>query len=94
MWVGFVWIAVIIAGVRYHIWTEGCQMNVADSNRVAAALEDLNYTPTKLPNQADVIVSSDNFIGRLYLIPSILVLYIISTRALFPPGAQRQDQRG
>jgi len=31
-------------------------MNVADSNRVAAALEDLNYTPTNLPNQADVIV--------------------------------------
>ena len=31
-------------------------MNVADSNRVAAALEDLDYTPTKLPNQADVIV--------------------------------------
>jgi len=31
--------------------------------------------------QGDVVVSSDNFIGRLYLIPSILVLYIISTRA-------------
>jgi len=31
-------------------------MNVADSNRVAAALEDLDYTPTNLPNQADVIV--------------------------------------
>ncbi len=30
-------------------------MNVADSNRVAAALEDLDYTPTNLPNQADVI---------------------------------------
>ncbi|MCD6576911.1 MAG: tRNA (N6-isopentenyl adenosine(37)-C2)-methylthiotransferase MiaB [Anaerolineaceae bacterium] len=42
--------------MRYHIWTEGCQMNVADSYRVAAALEDLNYTPTNLPNQADVIV--------------------------------------
>jgi len=31
-------------------------MNVADSYRVAAALEDLDYTPTNLPEQADVIV--------------------------------------
>ncbi|MDW8327036.1 MAG: hypothetical protein RMK99_10750, partial [Anaerolineales bacterium] len=26
---------------KYHIWTEGCQMNVADSQRVASALEQL-----------------------------------------------------
>ena len=31
-------------------------MNVADSFRVAAALEDLGFTPTNLPKQADVIV--------------------------------------
>jgi tRNA-2-methylthio-N6-dimethylallyladenosine synthase len=31
-------------------------MNVADSYRVAAALENLGYIPTKLPEQADVIV--------------------------------------
>ncbi len=31
-------------------------MNVADSYRVAAALENLGYTPTKLPKEADVIV--------------------------------------
>ena len=31
--------------------------------------------------QQDVIVNSVNFIGRLYLIPSILVLYIISIKA-------------
>jgi tRNA-2-methylthio-N6-dimethylallyladenosine synthase len=31
-------------------------MNVADSFRVAAALEDLGYSPTNLPKQADVIV--------------------------------------
>jgi len=31
-------------------------MNVADSYRVAAALEDLGYSPTKLPKEADVIV--------------------------------------
>ena len=31
-------------------------MNVADSYRVAAALENLGYTPTNLPKEADVIV--------------------------------------
>jgi tRNA-2-methylthio-N6-dimethylallyladenosine synthase len=31
-------------------------MNVADSYRVATALENLGYTPTRLPEQADVIV--------------------------------------
>jgi tRNA-2-methylthio-N6-dimethylallyladenosine synthase len=43
-------------GMKYHIWTEGCQMNVADSLRVASALERLNYQPTKRAEQADVIV--------------------------------------
>ena len=31
-------------------------MNVADSFRVAAALENLGYSPTQLPEEADVIV--------------------------------------
>ncbi len=26
---------------KYHIWTIGCQMNVADSNHVAAELEKI-----------------------------------------------------
>lgn len=29
---------------RYHIWTLGCQMNVADSLRLAAGLDRLGYT--------------------------------------------------
>jgi tRNA-2-methylthio-N6-dimethylallyladenosine synthase len=41
---------------RYHIWTEGCQMNVADSQRVGSALEQLGYTFTGKAEQADVIV--------------------------------------
>ncbi len=41
---------------RYHVWTEGCQMNVADSQRVASALEHLGYTFTGKPEEADVIV--------------------------------------
>ncbi len=42
--------------LKYHIWTEGCQMNVADSRRVASALERLGYRGTARPEEADVIV--------------------------------------
>src|SRR5512146_1592284 len=42
--------------MKYHIWTEGCQMNVADSQRVASALERLGYEGTDQPENADVIV--------------------------------------
>jgi tRNA-2-methylthio-N6-dimethylallyladenosine synthase len=42
--------------MKYHIWTEGCQMNVADSQRVASALEHLGYEQTPRPADADVIV--------------------------------------
>ena len=42
--------------VRYHIWTAGCQMNVADSQRVASELERLGYRSTPTAEQADVVV--------------------------------------
>jgi tRNA-2-methylthio-N6-dimethylallyladenosine synthase len=42
--------------MKYHIWTEGCQMNVADSQRVASALEHLGYLHTRQAEEADVIV--------------------------------------
>jgi tRNA-2-methylthio-N6-dimethylallyladenosine synthase len=42
--------------MRYHIWTEGCQMNVADSQRVASALESLGYRHADTPEEADVVV--------------------------------------
>jgi tRNA-2-methylthio-N6-dimethylallyladenosine synthase len=41
---------------KYHIWTEGCQMNVADSQRVGSSLEHLGYTFTDQAEDADVIV--------------------------------------
>jgi tRNA-2-methylthio-N6-dimethylallyladenosine synthase len=41
---------------KYHLWTEGCQMNVADSQRVGAALERLGYSFTGTAEEADVIV--------------------------------------
>jgi tRNA-2-methylthio-N6-dimethylallyladenosine synthase len=60
--------------MKYHIWTEGCQMNVADSRRLASALEQMGYEPTRQPNAADVIVlntcvvrqsAEDKAVGRL-----------------------------
>jgi tRNA-2-methylthio-N6-dimethylallyladenosine synthase len=42
--------------MKYHIWTEGCQMNVADSQRVASALENLGYHAEPDIEQADVVV--------------------------------------
>ncbi|HKY79134.1 MAG TPA: tRNA (N6-isopentenyl adenosine(37)-C2)-methylthiotransferase MiaB [Anaerolineales bacterium] len=42
--------------MKYHIWTEGCQMNVADSQRVASALERLGYAAVERIEDAEVIV--------------------------------------
>ena len=42
--------------MKYHIWTAGCQMNVADSQRVGSELEKLGYKFTDNYRQADVIV--------------------------------------
>jgi tRNA-2-methylthio-N6-dimethylallyladenosine synthase len=46
----------IISPMKYHLWTEGCQMNVADSQRVAFVLEKLGYLPTSHPEDANLIV--------------------------------------
>ncbi|HKJ25998.1 MAG TPA: tRNA (N6-isopentenyl adenosine(37)-C2)-methylthiotransferase MiaB, partial [Anaerolineales bacterium] len=40
----------------YYIWTAGCQMNVADSQRVASSLERMGYHAAKNAKRADVIV--------------------------------------
>lgn len=42
--------------MKYHVWTEGCQMNVADSERVSSALEHLGYEYAPVIEDADVIV--------------------------------------
>jgi tRNA-2-methylthio-N6-dimethylallyladenosine synthase len=42
--------------MKYHIWTEGCQMNEADSQRVGSSLEHLGYIHTETIEEADVIV--------------------------------------
>jgi tRNA-2-methylthio-N6-dimethylallyladenosine synthase len=60
--------------MKYHIWTEGCQMNVADSQRVGSSLEHLGYKLTETIEEADVIVlntcvvrqsAEDKAMGRL-----------------------------
>jgi tRNA-2-methylthio-N6-dimethylallyladenosine synthase len=42
--------------MKYHIWTEGCQMNAADSQRVSSALEQLGLHSAAHAEEADVIV--------------------------------------
>jgi tRNA-2-methylthio-N6-dimethylallyladenosine synthase len=41
---------------RYHIWTEGCQMNVADSLKLAAGLDRFGWQTTDAPAEADLVV--------------------------------------
>jgi len=40
----------------YHITTFGCQMNKADSERMAGILEDMGFEWSEDPNQADLIL--------------------------------------
>ena len=40
----------------YHIWTIGCQMNKAESERLAARFEELGYKASESINDADLIV--------------------------------------
>jgi tRNA-2-methylthio-N6-dimethylallyladenosine synthase len=43
-------------GKQFHIWTIGCQMNEADSAKVAAMLQEVGYAPTDREEDADIIV--------------------------------------
>lgn len=45
-----------IAARRYHITTFGCQMNKADSERMAGILENMGFAWTEEPNDADLIL--------------------------------------
>jgi tRNA-2-methylthio-N6-dimethylallyladenosine synthase len=59
---------------KYHIWTIGCQMNKAESERLAAGLEEMGYTASPI-TEADVVVlnscvvrqsAEDRVINKLY----------------------------
>jgi tRNA-2-methylthio-N6-dimethylallyladenosine synthase len=42
--------------MKYHIWTLGCQMNTADSQRLASELERLGHRATDDADAADIMV--------------------------------------
>ncbi|MCE2489449.1 MAG: MiaB/RimO family radical SAM methylthiotransferase, partial [Anaerolineae bacterium] len=60
--------------MNYHIWTLGCQMNVADSQRLASELERQGHSAAADPQNADILVvntcvvrqsAEDKGLGRL-----------------------------
>jgi len=60
--------------VKYHIWTVGCQMNVADSRKLAAGLDRAGCSATDAIEDADLVVlntcsvrehAEDRAIGQL-----------------------------
>ena len=61
--------------MKYHIWTLGCQMNTADSQRLASELERLGHHAATNPDDADILVvntcvvrqsAEDRAYGRLF----------------------------
>ena len=41
---------------HFYVWTIGCQMNKADSERLESALGQMGLTASETPKDADVIV--------------------------------------
>lgn len=61
-------------GKRFFIWTMGCQMNEADSAKIAAMLQEVGYRPADSELDADIVVlnscvvrqaAEDKVAGRL-----------------------------
>jgi len=42
--------------MQYHIWTFGCQMNTADSQRLASELERMGHSAAEIADDADILV--------------------------------------
>ena len=66
--------------MHYHIWTLGCQMNVADSQLLASELERLGHSATRNGDDADIMIvntcvvrqsAEDKGLGRLHLLGKI-----------------------
>jgi len=45
-----------VNGKRFHVWTIGCQMNEADSAKIASLLQEAGYRQTDEEVDADIIV--------------------------------------
>ena len=67
-------------GKSFYIWTVGCQMNVADSNYVAATLKGKGYGESQELDGADVVVlnscvvrqaAEDRIVGKLGEVASL-----------------------
>jgi tRNA-2-methylthio-N6-dimethylallyladenosine synthase len=43
-------------GKRFHVWTIGCQMNEADSAKIAATLQEAGYVATPDEEAADIVI--------------------------------------
>lgn len=43
-------------GKRFHVWTIGCQMNEADSAKIAATLQEAGYDETPEEQTADIVI--------------------------------------
>jgi tRNA-2-methylthio-N6-dimethylallyladenosine synthase len=43
-------------GKRFHVWTIGCQMNEADSAKIAATLQEAGYSATPEEQDADIVI--------------------------------------
>ncbi|HEX5546902.1 MAG TPA: tRNA (N6-isopentenyl adenosine(37)-C2)-methylthiotransferase MiaB, partial [Ktedonobacterales bacterium] len=41
---------------KYHIWTVGCQMNMADTQRVSGILENLGWEESPTMDGANLVV--------------------------------------
>ncbi|MBK8558720.1 hypothetical protein [Candidatus Amarobacter glycogenicus] len=41
---------------RYYLWTVGCQMNKADSEKLAAGFDRMGLKPTERIERADIVV--------------------------------------
>ncbi len=66
--------------MQYHIWTLGCQMNVADSQLLASELEKLGHNAAANGDEADIMIvntcvvrqsAEDRGLGRLQLLSKI-----------------------
>ena len=66
--------------MKYHIWTLGCQMNTADSQRLASELERLGHRAALDPDSADILVvntcvvrqsAEEKGLGRLYALERV-----------------------
>lgn len=61
-------------GKKFFIWTMGCQMNEADSQKIAAMLQEVGYRKATNENEADIVIlnscvvrqaAEDRVAGRL-----------------------------